>query len=71
MEPVQVFCITINYFIHALMYPYFALKSLHINIPRSLANVITTLQLAQMIVGFAVNTLSMYFYCKLIIPNPH
>lgn len=48
------------------MYPYFALKVVGWRIPRRIANCITTLQLAQMIIGFAVNILSVYWLSKLM-----
>lgn len=43
------------------MYPYFALKAVGVQIPSLVANFITTMQLAQMILGFTVNILSMYY----------
>ncbi|CAL8123749.1 unnamed protein product [Orchesella dallaii] len=48
------FC-TMNYMVHALMYSYYALRSLQIKLPRSFAMVLTFLQLSQMVVGLVVN----------------
>lgn len=75
MEPVTRWYTVLNYGVHSLMYPYFALKAIHVSIPSKIANLITTLQLAQMIMGFAVNMLSLYFrrerifYCFIVRKN--
>lgn len=60
----QVCYIVMNFGVHSLMYPYFSLKAIGVHIPRRLANVITTLQLAQMIVGCLINLVSMYHYSE-------
>jgi len=44
-----------NYCVHTLMYGYYALKALRFKLPRQLSQLITTLQLVQMIVGCFVN----------------
>merc|ERR1712179_596621 len=45
-----------NYFVHSLMYSYYTLRALRVRVPRTVAMVITSLQLLQMVVGCAVNT---------------
>ena len=40
-----------NFFVHALMYSYYACRALKIRIPRPIAMTITALQLSQMFVG--------------------
>lgn len=40
-----------NFFVHALMYSYYACRALKIRIPRPIAMAITTLQLSQMFIG--------------------
>ncbi|GLV38799.1 baldspot [Carabus blaptoides fortunei] len=47
--------IVMNYCVHAVMYSYYALRSMGYSPPRSFAMVITTLQLTQMIIGCAIN----------------
>lgn len=47
--------IVMNYCVHAVMYSYYALRSMGYSPPRSFAMFITTLQLLQMIVGCAIN----------------
>lgn len=42
------------------------LKTIGVKIPAVVANLITTLQLGQMIIGLFVNLLSMYYYGKFI-----
>jgi hypothetical protein len=42
---------SMNFFVHALMYTYFALKSMHVYIPRNIAMLITSVQISQMILG--------------------
>ncbi|GFT58071.1 elongation of very long chain fatty acids protein 6 [Trichonephila clavipes] len=43
-----------NYFVHSLMYTYFALRALHIKTPRIFAFIITSLQILQMVLGFYI-----------------
>ncbi|CAG7817558.1 unnamed protein product [Allacma fusca] len=52
--------VVMNLLVHSFMYSYYALKSLKIAIPRKLAMSITTMQIAQMIAGFAINIYSQY-----------
>ncbi|XP_067130290.1 very long chain fatty acid elongase 6-like [Centruroides vittatus] len=47
-----------NYFVHSIMYTYFALKACKMNIPRSIASCITTLQIIQMVLGLGLSALS-------------
>jgi len=47
-----------NFTVHSIMYSYFALKALRFKIPKSLAMVITSLQLIQMVVGCSVNVVA-------------
>jgi len=59
VEPIVRWYVILNYLVHSLMYPYFAFKTIGIQIPSKVANLITTLQLTQMIVGFSVNMASL------------
>lgn len=45
------YVVSLNYFVHAIMYPYYALRSLRIFVPRWIALCITTLQILQMAIG--------------------
>jgi elongation of very long chain fatty acids protein 6 len=54
-DPVHRWFMTMNSLVHAIMYTYYALKCFGIHLPRSLVILITTLQIAQMIVGVTVN----------------
>ncbi|XP_011305579.1 elongation of very long chain fatty acids protein 6 [Fopius arisanus] len=47
--------VVMNYFVHSIMYSYYALKAMRYSPPKSIAMVITTLQLTQMMVGCAIN----------------
>ncbi|KAF5288732.1 hypothetical protein FQA39_LY15304 [Lamprigera yunnana] len=47
--------IVMNYCVHAVMYSYYALRSMGYSPPRQIAMVITSLQLLQMVVGCAIN----------------
>ncbi|RXG68960.1 Elongation of very long chain fatty acids protein 6 [Armadillidium vulgare] len=47
--------ICMNYLVHSAMYTYYALKALKFRVPRWIAMGITSAQLAQMIMGTAVN----------------
>ena len=47
--------IVINYFVHSIMYSYYALKAMRYSPPKAISMVITALQLTQMIVGCAIN----------------
>lgn len=44
-----------NYFVHSVMYSYYALRALRFKIPRPFAMGITSLQLLQMVVGCTIN----------------
>ncbi|CAL8146036.1 unnamed protein product [Orchesella dallaii] len=59
VEPIVRWYVVLNYGVHSLMYPYFALRAGGVKVPHSFANLITTLQLTQMVVGFGVNVGSM------------
>ncbi|CAL8097174.1 unnamed protein product [Orchesella dallaii] len=60
VEPVARWYIVMNYAVHSVMYPYFALKTRNVHIPRQISNTITSLQLVQMIVGLIVNLYTMF-----------
>lgn len=47
--------IVMNYCVHAVMYSYYALRSMGYSPPKAFAMVITALQLTQMIIGCAIN----------------
>jgi len=47
--------VCMNYLVHSVMYSYYALKALRINVPKFVAMIITSMQLAQMVMGTAVN----------------
>ncbi|XP_071538010.1 very long chain fatty acid elongase 6-like isoform X2 [Panulirus ornatus] len=47
--------VCMNYLVHSIMYSYYALKALKFRVPRWIAMSITTAQLAQMVMGAAVN----------------
>jgi len=47
--------VVMNYIVHSTMYSYYGLKALRYNVPKSIAMVITALQLTQMIIGCYVN----------------
>lgn len=47
--------IVMNYFVHSVMYSYYALKALRFSPPRFISMLITGLQLTQMIIGCAIN----------------
>jgi len=47
--------VCMNYLVHSVMYSYYALKALRVNVPKFIAMIITSLQLAQMVMGTAVN----------------
>merc|ERR1719228_1201824 len=44
-----------NYFVHSLMYSYYALRAMRVRIPKGVAMAITILQLTQMVVGCFIN----------------
>ena len=49
-----------NYFVHSLMYSYYAGRAMGVRIPRWMAQIITILQLSQMFVGVYVTLLAFY-----------
>lgn len=49
-----------NYFVHSLMYTYYACRAMQFSIPRWCAQIITILQLSQMFVGVYVTVLAFY-----------
>jgi len=55
--------VTMNYSVHSLMYGYYALRALQYRIPRPIAMFITTLQIAQMVMGFYVSVYA--FHAKM------
>ncbi|XP_049620298.1 elongation of very long chain fatty acids protein 3 [Suncus etruscus] len=52
---------TINFGVHAIMYTYYTLKACHINTPRILPILITSLQILQMVAGLLVSIM-VYFW---------
>lgn len=64
MEPIARWYAILNYGVHSLMYPYFAARAIGIKVPLKVANLITTLQFAQMVIGLGINVLSMYLQRK-------
>lgn len=48
----------VNYFVHALMYAYYAVKASGRSPPRWIAKSITTIQLSQMFIGILLNTMA-------------
>ncbi len=51
---------TVNYFVHALMYAYYAYRASGRRLPRWIARSITTIQLSQMFIGLFINYLAGY-----------
>ena len=49
----------VNYLIHTIMYSYYALRSMGVRLPSSIAKFITVLQILQMLVGISLNILSL------------
>lgn len=50
--------ILLNYFVHFIMYTYYAFKASGYSVPSSIAQVITVLQMSQFVVGIGVNILA-------------
>lgn len=50
-----------NYTVHSLMYSYYALRSLRIRVPKSVAMLITLLQIAQMVAGVLIGVFIYFF----------
>jgi len=59
-DPPLRYFMTINLFVHGIMYSYYALRAMQIKIPRNWAMLITTLQLSQMVVGVTINVYSLW-----------
>jgi elongation of very long chain fatty acids protein 6 len=47
--------LTMNYFVHSIMYGYFALKVFRFNISKSVSKMITILQISQMFIGWYIS----------------
>ncbi|ODM97553.1 Elongation of very long chain fatty acids protein 6 [Orchesella cincta] len=60
VEPISRWYVVLNCMVHALMYPYFSLRAVNVKVPVYVANIITTLQFSQMLIGFSVNMTSWY-----------
>nr|ATI22179.1 elongase 4 [Brachionus koreanus]QBO55908.1 elongation of very long chain fatty acid 3/6a [Brachionus koreanus] len=58
---------TMNYFVHSIMYSYYACKALRIRVPLFVSKLITTSQLVQMIFGCYVNWVA--YHTKKSSPN--
>lgn len=52
---------TMNFAIHSIMYSYYAAMASGTRVPRSLAQVITSLQILQMVVGLITETITLYY----------
>ena len=52
--------IIMNYFVHSIMYTYYACRAMRYKIPKSISIAITSLQLLQMMVGIIVNLVAAY-----------
>lgn len=52
--PVSRYFVAVNYFVHSVMYTYYALKACHVNVPKSVSMMVTCLQVSQMFVGLFV-----------------
>jgi elongation of very long chain fatty acids protein 6 len=55
IEPISRWYIVMNFAVHSMMYPYFALTVLGVKVPRRISVTITTCQLSQMLIGLIVN----------------
>ncbi|CAL8097171.1 unnamed protein product [Orchesella dallaii] len=55
VEPIGRWYAVMNYGVHSLMYPYFALKVINVRVPSVVASFITSMQLLQMLTGLFVN----------------
>ncbi|CAL8097229.1 unnamed protein product [Orchesella dallaii] len=59
-EPSLRWFMTMNMFVHAVMYTYYALKAMKIRVSRNWAMLVTVLQLSQMVVGVYINVYSLW-----------
>ncbi|XP_035714541.1 putative fatty acid elongation protein 3 isoform X2 [Folsomia candida] len=67
-EPIGRYYALMNYAVHSVMYSYYALKAMKVQISRKLSMVITSLQLLQMMVGVWVNFYTLYAIHVLSVP---
>jgi len=44
----------VNYFVHSVMYSYYALRAIRVKIPKKVSMAVTMLQLVQMVIGLAI-----------------
>jgi elongation of very long chain fatty acids protein 6 len=51
---------SMNFFVHSIMYTYYAMKSLRINIHKLFPRTVTFLQIAQMFIGVTISMLALY-----------
>ena len=49
-----------NFFVHSVMYSYYAAQAMGFRVPVGVAKSITLLQIAQMVVGIFVNAVTLY-----------
>lgn len=61
---VGIMFMVMNYFVHSIMYSYFALKACKVNVSRLIASFITTLQIIQMVFGLGLSVLSAFAKTK-------
>ncbi|XP_053212965.1 elongation of very long chain fatty acids protein 6-like [Panonychus citri] len=72
--PINRWCITMNFFVHSLMYTYFSLTAYGVKIPKPFAIIITLTQIIQMIIGcvtssYVIYTMVMRIQC--VSSTPH
>ena len=60
MTPIFHWCMTMNLFVHWIMYSYYAAKSYGFRVPSKIAQCITVLQLTQFLIGIYCNILAIY-----------
>ena len=51
---------TMNFFVHSIMYSYYTLKAMRINVPNQFSMVITALQILQMVIGLFISIYVFY-----------
>ena len=61
--------VSMNYCVHTIMYGYFALRAARIRLPSTCQQLITLLQLIQMIIGCIVNIAAAYYKQQEITTN--
>jgi elongation of very long chain fatty acids protein 6 len=52
--------VAMNYFVHAIMYSYYAFRAMRFSIPKYINIIITSLQISQMVIGIVVNSIAYY-----------